>query len=100
MDKQLISTITLPDGEMQVQRDAAMRASHAMGRNVMDAPDSELHEMHDEMRMVFGYEPEDDADEWWMTWGRFRDPEIDAKQAGLFKWDFTSLTTSENHDLH
>lgn len=52
MEKQVIGAITLPDGEMQVQRDAAMRASHAMGRNVMDAPESDLQDMHDDMRMM------------------------------------------------
>ncbi|KAJ6509748.1 hypothetical protein DFH09DRAFT_1198750 [Mycena vulgaris] len=98
MEKQIIGTITLPDGEMQVQRDAAMRASHAMGRNVLDAPDSDLQGMHDDMRMVFGYEPEDDADEWWMTWGRFRDSNTAEKQNGSIDWGFSSLTSYENHD--
>ncbi|KAJ7452772.1 hypothetical protein B0H11DRAFT_2072946 [Mycena galericulata] len=100
MEKQIIGTITLPDGEMQLKRDAAMRASHAMGRNVMDAPDSDLQDMHDDMRMIFGYEPEDDADEWWMTWGRFRDSETAAEQNNFIKWDFSRLTSHENHDSH
>ncbi|KAJ7159071.1 hypothetical protein C8R43DRAFT_359147 [Mycena crocata] len=64
--------ITLPDGEMQVERDAAMRANHAAGRNVIDSPESELQQMLDDTRMIFGYDPSDDADEWWMTWGRYR----------------------------
>ncbi|KAJ6520799.1 hypothetical protein DFH09DRAFT_1193753 [Mycena vulgaris] len=98
MENQLIGTITLPDGEMQVQRDAGMRASHAMGRNVMDAPDSDLQDMQDDMLMVFGYEPEDDADEWWMTWGRFRDSNTAEKQNGSIDWGFSSLTSYENHD--
>jgi len=72
-DKQYITTLTLPDGEMQEARDALMRANQAAGRNVMDAPESDLQQIIDEMRMVFGYEPTDDADEWWMSWGRLRD---------------------------
>lgn len=44
--------MTLPDGEMQMGRDAAMRASHAAGRNVMDAPSGDLQDMHDDLRMV------------------------------------------------
>ncbi|KAJ6561942.1 hypothetical protein B0H19DRAFT_1143097 [Mycena capillaripes] len=70
MEKELIGIITLPDGEMQVGRDASMRANHAAGRNVMDG---DLHQMLEDIRMVFGYDATDDADEWWMSWGRFRD---------------------------
>ncbi|KAF7330992.1 FAD-binding-3 domain-containing protein [Mycena venus] len=72
-DKHYITTLTLPDGEVQESRDALMRANQAAGRNVMDAPESSLQDIIDEMRMVFGYEPTDDADEWWMSWGRLRD---------------------------
>ncbi|KAJ6594368.1 hypothetical protein B0H19DRAFT_59045 [Mycena capillaripes] len=71
-EKQYIASITLPDGEMQAERDASMRANQAAGRNVMDGPKSHVSRMLDEMRMVFGYEPADDADEWWMSWGRLR----------------------------
>jgi salicylate hydroxylase len=72
-DKQYITTLTLPDGEMQESRDALMRANQAAGRNVMDGPESALQDIIDEMRLIFGYEPTDDADEWWMSWGRLRD---------------------------
>ncbi|KAJ6520801.1 hypothetical protein DFH09DRAFT_1426764 [Mycena vulgaris] len=65
---------------------------------VMDAPDSDLQGMHDDMLMVFGYEPEDDADEWWMTWGRFRDSNTAEKQNSSIDWGFPSLTSYENHD--
>ncbi|KAJ7488120.1 hypothetical protein FB451DRAFT_1226471 [Mycena latifolia] len=73
MERQYIGVITLPDGEMQQGRDAGMRANHAAGRNVMDAQESHLQQMQDEMRMLFAYDPADDADEWWMSWGRLRD---------------------------
>ncbi|KAJ7687833.1 hypothetical protein B0H17DRAFT_1069413, partial [Mycena rosella] len=59
--------ITLPDGEMQVVRDAAMRANTAAGRNLMDPnPDSEestWQEIIGGARMMH---------EWWMAWGRLR----------------------------
>jgi len=72
-EQYIASFLTLPDGEMQTQRDALMRANQAAGRNVMDGPESGLQQMLDDTRMVFGYEPADDADEWWMSWGRLRD---------------------------
>ncbi|KAJ7695758.1 hypothetical protein B0H17DRAFT_426680 [Mycena rosella] len=72
-EKQYIGVITLPDGELQVRRDVSMRANHAAGRDVMEGEESNLQQMLDDMRMVFAYDPADDADEWWMSWGRFRD---------------------------
>ncbi|KAJ7123121.1 hypothetical protein C8R44DRAFT_785327 [Mycena epipterygia] len=73
MEKQYMGFITLPDGEMQMGRDAAMRANHAAGRYVMDGLQGEMDNILNDTRMVFSYEPTDDADEWWMAWGRFRD---------------------------
>ncbi|KAJ7730978.1 hypothetical protein DFH07DRAFT_945262 [Mycena maculata] len=61
LEKEYISLITLPDGEMAAARDAAMRANHADGRSVMD---NDLEQMRDGMIWVFTYDPADDADEW------------------------------------
>ncbi|KAJ7166045.1 hypothetical protein C8R46DRAFT_293641 [Mycena filopes] len=71
-EMQYVDVMALPFGPMQAGRDAAMRANEAAGRNVMDAGEVSLQAMWDDMRMVFGYDPADDADEWWMTWGRLR----------------------------
>ncbi|KAJ7352008.1 hypothetical protein DFH08DRAFT_77882 [Mycena albidolilacea] len=71
IEMRYIGEITLQDGGMQAGRDAAMRASHAAGRDVMDVPGSDGEQLLDETRMVFDYDPTDDADEWWMAWGRY-----------------------------
>ncbi|KAJ7294104.1 hypothetical protein C8J57DRAFT_1270811 [Mycena rebaudengoi] len=94
-EKQTIRYMTLPDGEMQIGRDAAMRASHAAGRNVMDAPSGDLQDMHDDLRMVFGYDPADDADEWWMTWGRFRDAKTLVENNHDRPISWTSVSSSQ-----
>ncbi|KAJ7038499.1 hypothetical protein C8F04DRAFT_1255779 [Mycena alexandri] len=76
-------------GPMQAERDAAMRGNKAAGRNVIDAGEAHLQDMWDDMRMVhvpalarptythgvlsFGYDPADDADDWWMSWRQLRD---------------------------
>ncbi|KAJ7101478.1 hypothetical protein B0H15DRAFT_816225 [Mycena belliarum] len=73
IEKRYIELITLPDGGRQKARDEAMRANHAAGRNVMEVPGSDLQQMVDATRMIFAYDPSDDADEWWMSWGRLRD---------------------------
>jgi len=91
-ERAYIGVITLPDGEMQEARDVTMRANQAAGRNVMDVPEANLQDMMDEMRMTFGYEPADDADEWWMSWGRFRDiPEAaNDTRNGHLSWTFSN----------
>ncbi|KAK6977622.1 FAD-binding-3 domain-containing protein [Favolaschia claudopus] len=82
-EKQYIDVMALPDGPMQATRDAAMRANEAAGRNVMDAADVDLQQMWDDMRMIFGYDPADDADDWWMSWGRLRDAPSASKEGKL-----------------
>ncbi|KAJ7812384.1 hypothetical protein B0H14DRAFT_2377620, partial [Mycena olivaceomarginata] len=72
-ERQYINVMALRDGPMQAARDAAFRANEAAGRNVMDSGDLDLQQMWDDMRTVFGYDPADDADEWWVSWGRLRD---------------------------
>lgn len=44
--------MTMPDGEKQIARDATMRANHVAGRNVLDAPETDMHAMWDSMRMM------------------------------------------------
>ncbi|KAJ7730989.1 hypothetical protein DFH07DRAFT_1065847 [Mycena maculata] len=70
MEKEYIDLITMSDDEMRAERDAGMRANHAAGRNAMDG---DLGQMLDDFQMVFGYDARDDADEWWINWGRLRD---------------------------
>ncbi|KAF8181905.1 hypothetical protein K438DRAFT_1840626 [Mycena galopus ATCC 62051] len=60
---------TVAEGEMHDARDAGMRANHAAGKNAMEG---NFQEMLEEFATVFGYDATDDADEWWINWGRFR----------------------------
>ncbi|KAJ7661461.1 hypothetical protein DFH06DRAFT_374144 [Mycena polygramma] len=72
-EKKYITMMAL-EGPARAQRDATMRANEAAGRNVMDSGDpSDLQQMWEDMRTVFGYDPADDANEWWVSWGRLRD---------------------------
>ncbi|KAJ6449396.1 hypothetical protein C8R47DRAFT_1230667 [Mycena vitilis] len=71
-EKQYIGGITL-SGEGQTLRNAAFRANTAAGRDVMDTPGSDVGAMMDDTRITFDYDPADDAEEWWVSWGRFRE---------------------------
>ncbi|KAJ7890918.1 hypothetical protein B0H14DRAFT_2689079 [Mycena olivaceomarginata] len=117
MEREYISFLTLPDGELQEERDALMRELHAAGQNVFEG---DLEQLQEDLRMVyvavvlpprvrvslmnrdcggrFGYEASDDADEWWMAWGRYRDPAeasplSPGPQAGLFNIKLSSSTS-------
>ncbi|KAF7335651.1 FAD-binding-3 domain-containing protein [Mycena venus] len=98
-EKQYIGGITLQDGEMQAWRDAAMRANHAAGKDVMDSVGGDAEQMLEDTRMVFGYGPADDADEWWMTWGRYRGtPKVPVDDDRHKSWSTFSSITGNNDE--
>lgn len=69
-----IQFMTLPPGEIQQYRDRIMREKRDAGLNVLDASgDSEETPEWSEIKEVFGYDAEDEADNWWMEWGLLRE---------------------------
>ncbi|KAK7029274.1 FAD-binding-3 domain-containing protein [Favolaschia claudopus] len=91
MEKEYIFQMILPDGDYQAGRDAAMRERHAAGRNVLDG---DFQQMMEDYEFMYGYEAADDADEWWMTWGRYHDSGDASHDSpnGLFNMAFSSFT--------
>lgn len=61
--------MAMPDGEHSRGRNDAFRAMRAEGKNVLDAANKQIWE---EYRTVFGYDCEDEADNWWVEWGLLR----------------------------
>jgi len=58
------------EGEGTVRRDAMMRAKHDEGRNVLSGDDEDSNvALWDHNRELFGYDAEDEADNWWVQWG-------------------------------
>ncbi|KAJ7197418.1 hypothetical protein GGX14DRAFT_471303, partial [Mycena pura] len=92
-DEMYVQVMTIPDGEMQARRDTGMRANHAEGRSVMDG---DLQDVHDDFSFVFGYDAMDDADEWWINWGRFRDASAtsNGQDALVNVFNFASVSES------
>ncbi|RXW19363.1 hypothetical protein EST38_g6500 [Candolleomyces aberdarensis] len=69
-----INFMCMPPGEMQEGRDNVMRGKRDAGLNVLDASgDQEEQAEWAEIKDVFGYDAEDDADNWWMEWGLLRE---------------------------
>ncbi|KAK0484232.1 hypothetical protein EDD18DRAFT_1293742 [Armillaria luteobubalina] len=62
-------------GELQQSSDDmtwAKEQAHAIG--ILDAMgDLEENDIHKQIETVFGYNAEDDADNWWVTWGLLRE---------------------------
>ncbi|KAF8155331.1 hypothetical protein K438DRAFT_1862619 [Mycena galopus ATCC 62051] len=78
-ESNLMHYMCLPKGEEQEARDAAMRAKNAAGAQVLEAGgDQEETREWLEIKEVFGYDAEDEADNWWMGWGslKYKSPEF------------------------
>ncbi|PIL31405.1 hypothetical protein GSI_06106 [Ganoderma sinense ZZ0214-1] len=69
--------MTLADCEETVRRDNGMRAKAAAGgRNVLEGLAGDVSRLWDEIRTIFGYDCEDEADDWWVRWGVLRERAI------------------------
>lgn len=63
----------LPNGPDQEERDNAMRERHARGISVFGSGGGKLTEQWDQLKELFGYNAEDEADDWWVKWGLLRE---------------------------
>ncbi|KAJ8588135.1 FAD/NAD(P)-binding domain-containing protein [Rhizopogon salebrosus TDB-379] len=68
----------LPAGRQQEERDHEMRARAARGESVFGS--GEAAEQWEQLKELFGYDAEDEADDWWVKWGLLRER---AKQRSL-----------------
>ena len=65
--------MAMPDCEGSRQRDTAMRALGETGANVLEGGSEEASGAFEEIRTIFGYDCEDEADDWWVQWGLLRE---------------------------
>ncbi|KAI0328274.1 FAD/NAD-P-binding domain-containing protein [Cubamyces sp. BRFM 1775] len=70
------------DGEGAAQRDAAMKAKSATGGNVLEGGEGEVNSLWEEIRTIFGYDCEDEADDWWVQWGLLRERALSRQTDG------------------
>ncbi|KAJ8517068.1 hypothetical protein ONZ45_g5690 [Pleurotus djamor] len=70
----VVQFMTMPPGDFQEGRDAGMRAKRDAGLSPLSATsDAEETPEWVEIKEVFGYDAEDEADNWWVEWGRLRE---------------------------
>ena len=65
----------LPDGPEQAARDTRMQALTRAGKNVLEDLDGDekANELWEMLCGIFGYDCEDEADDWWIQWGTLRE---------------------------
>lgn len=80
-------------GEAAEERNAAMKVKAAAGTNVLAGDDTDATKQWEEMSVIFGYDCEDQADDWWVKWGILRERalSVDAKSPGLNEPDFSKI---------
>ncbi|KNZ80175.1 6-hydroxynicotinate 3-monooxygenase, partial [Termitomyces sp. J132] len=71
----IILCMTMEQSEVQQQRDDVTRAKRDMGKGILggDGEDSPESPEWVEVKDVFGYSAEDEADNWWVQWGLLRE---------------------------
>lgn len=90
-----VFVITLENGPESQIRDDAMRAKAAKGMNVLDGDDGDINRQWEEVVTIFGYDCEDEADDWWMQWGILRERALDRNSInGGSLFDFSAMATA------
>jgi salicylate hydroxylase len=64
----------MPPGDHQEMRDNSMRAKRDAGLGILQGSD-EYEESPEwvEIKEIFGYDAEDEANNWWIEWGLLRE---------------------------
>jgi len=69
-----VGFMTLPPGKDQMGRDMMLKQKDAAGLNVLTPDDDDestiASERWEQVKFMFGYDCEDEADNWWIQWGR------------------------------
>ncbi|KAF8071521.1 hypothetical protein FPV67DRAFT_878314 [Lyophyllum atratum] len=70
----IVYYMTMPPGAQQEERDRTMRAKRDAGIGILQASgeSAQSREWRD-VKEVFGYDAEDEADNWWVQWGLLRE---------------------------
>jgi salicylate hydroxylase len=96
VDSGNITFMTLPDCEHARVRDQMMRARYEEGKMALGGGDDEgdngAGSQWSENREIFGYDAEDEADNWWVEWGMLR---LRAQATDLSDLTSVGMTTSQ-----
>lgn len=65
------ASVMLPDGPEQEHRDRSMQEAAKLGSGGWD--EATFRHLWENIRILFAYDPEEDAEEWWQHWGLLRE---------------------------
>jgi salicylate hydroxylase len=82
-----IASMTLPPGDIQRVRDQCMRDKHRSGGNVLEGEGGNISEQWEEIKATFGYDAEDEADNWWVNWGLLREQSRGLVTTPTINWE-------------
>ncbi|KAI0790702.1 FAD/NAD-P-binding domain-containing protein [Abortiporus biennis] len=68
-----LSSMTMLNGPAQEARDARIKRRYELGLNALDNSDGSGPGQWDSVKDTFGYDAEDEADDWWMKWGKLKE---------------------------
>ena len=95
-DISMFRYISMDAGPEQEMRDASMLTNDREGRNVLEGDETTgENEQWLQIRTIYGYDCEDEADDWWVQWGllRARANSDGADRPSAFAaFDWTSMT--------
>ena len=78
-----IRIMAAPDSEQTAEAYAQMRKRHDEGRGVFGGDDEDsMVAIWDQMRELFAYDAEDEADNWWVQWGLLLERSKTSRWAG------------------
>lgn len=104
----LMQLFILEDCPEREARDNDMRAKFREGKGALELEDGEeprglAGQQWNEIRDIFGYDCEDEADNWWVQWGLLRERArssaerngVQEVQSSGFSWDSISFQVNE-----
>ncbi len=95
LDISNVKFMMAPEGEATKMRDRMMRDRHDQGRNVLEGDDEDgTIAQWDRNRELFGYDAEDEADNWWVQWGLLQERAKAAHQEDDTRMELFALDVS------
>ncbi|EJD07850.1 FAD/NAD-binding domain-containing protein [Fomitiporia mediterranea MF3/22] len=90
------ASVMLPDGPAQEERDRSMREAAKLGSGGWD--ESTFRHLWENIRILFAYDPEEDAEEWWQRWGLLREQSKSGFGRGRLVMDTCGERRYESHN--
>lgn len=76
----LFKFFSMPAGALREARDEGLRSTYEGGRTDLSDSEDASAKQWEEVKKVYAYDCEDEADEWWQNWGLLRQRAAERKK--------------------